>query len=900
MAAGGVVLAATLALGLSAWLAPASAQIVAWGPDGPRIMALVPPLRALWSSLGVALVLGGAVVGVWRSVWGRPLEALSRRAAPLLLLVLWGLPYLPEVADRLPLLLVLAGPAKWAVASIAGLGVAWPWLSALGERVARATPPRLALFAAAFALFLIGGVTTMRTIGPGGDEPHYLVIAHSLVHDGDLQIENNHNQRDYASFFADELKPDFLARGIDGVIYSVHAPGLPAVIAPAYAVAGYAGAVVMMVFLAALLTVAIHDLAREVTGDGPARLVWAVTTVTVPMTPLAWMIYPEVLVALLVAWAARWVVEPIHAGAWGWMVRGAALAVMPWLHTKFAVLLACVGVGLAVRLWPRLRLLAALAAPVVVSVSAWLGAFYLMYGRIDPMAAYGGDGGLSLSNVPRGILGLALDQEFGLLHFSPVYLLAGVGAWWLLRGARHRWFTVWSLATAGVFLGTVTQAYMWWGGTSAPARFLLPLVPLAAPMLAATADAVRRPVLAGAWWVTGVWSGAVVLAGWTSIRLAFLLEDGDGVSRLMTALGGPAPLGAALASFRAENWSQSLAQAAPWLVAVMVALWLSRLAARATAPTLGNPVYWAGVALVGGVFAVGAGLGGPALSATERSTVERLGRGALLSAIDGDRLVGLSHDPLSWLPPEELLPRLSLSAGASSRRPFGDGSTPSTLLGPFNLPAGRYELRLFRTDARDPMTVSIVYYLRRMRGTLVDDTNGFGNPIVLAFELPVGLDGVWARVPGDGGTVSRVDVAPLDIEPRSARVDRGDGVRDFRRLPGAGGGSISFIDDATVPANGYFLVRPQRTGVVVVAVPDGRQAVLRVTNTGTVGDDVRIAAREWAELLRLAPGESGRIWVPVTPNRTVTAVAVTTTAPADVERPRQPICRVRIHTERRR
>ncbi len=187
-----------------------------------------------------------------------------------------------------------------------------------------------------------------------------------------------------------------------------------------------------------------------------------------------------------------------------------------------------------------------------------------------------------------------------------------------------------------------------------------------------------------------------------------------------------------------------------------------------------------------------------------------------------------------------------------------------------------------------------------MRGTLVDDTNGFGNPIVLAFELPVGLDGVWARVPGDGGTVSRVDVTPLDIEPRSARVDRGDGVRDFRRLPGAGGGSISFIDDATVPANGYFLVRPQRTGVVVVAVPDGRQAVLRVTNTGTVGDDVRIAAGEWAESLRLAPGESGRIWVPVTPNRTVTAVAVTTTAPADVERPRQPICRVRIHTERRR
>ena len=31
-----------------------------------------------------------------------------------------------------------------------------------------------------------------HAIGPGGDEPHYLVIAHSLLADGDLQIENNH------------------------------------------------------------------------------------------------------------------------------------------------------------------------------------------------------------------------------------------------------------------------------------------------------------------------------------------------------------------------------------------------------------------------------------------------------------------------------------------------------------------------------------------------------------------------------------------------------------------------------------------------------------------------------------------------------------------------------------
>ena len=50
------------------------------------------------------------------------------------------------------------------------------------------------------------------------------------------------------------------------------------------------------------------------------------------------------------------------------------------------------------------------------------------------------------------------------------------------------------------FAAGVTRIYMWWGGVSAPARFLVPLVPLAAPMLAVGFDRVSRslrgPVIA--------------------------------------------------------------------------------------------------------------------------------------------------------------------------------------------------------------------------------------------------------------------------------------------------------------------------------------------------------------------------------------------------------------------
>ena len=42
---------------------------------------------------------------------------------------------------------------------------------------------------------------------PGGDEPHYLVITQSLLYDGDLKIENNHQRGDYRAYYGGDLPP---------------------------------------------------------------------------------------------------------------------------------------------------------------------------------------------------------------------------------------------------------------------------------------------------------------------------------------------------------------------------------------------------------------------------------------------------------------------------------------------------------------------------------------------------------------------------------------------------------------------------------------------------------------------------------------------------------------------
>src|SRR4029077_7221948 len=98
---------------------------------------------------------------------------------------------------------------------------------------------------------------------------------------------NNHDRRDYRAYFGGDLKPDYMRRGIDGEIYSIHAPGLSALVLPAFAAAGARGAVAVMCLLAALAAIAIFDLGARAGGTAGGFLAWAGIALTVPFIPHA-------------------------------------------------------------------------------------------------------------------------------------------------------------------------------------------------------------------------------------------------------------------------------------------------------------------------------------------------------------------------------------------------------------------------------------------------------------------------------------------------------------------------------------------------------------------------------------------------------------------------------------
>ena len=84
------------------------------------------------------------------------------------------------------------------------------------------------VFGASFLLYFLSTEHLFATIEfPTGDEPYYLLIAHSLVHDGDFELSNNFANQDYRAYYPGDLFPRHEAITPKPILVSKHALGLP-------------------------------------------------------------------------------------------------------------------------------------------------------------------------------------------------------------------------------------------------------------------------------------------------------------------------------------------------------------------------------------------------------------------------------------------------------------------------------------------------------------------------------------------------------------------------------------------------------------------------------------------------------------------------------------------------
>jgi hypothetical protein len=470
----------------------------------------------------------------------------------------------PALGLVLPALLLLAGARLPGVGAFSG-----PPLLALGlagavAALAHARPriARFAFFPAVLALYTIVSIRGQVQVGPRGDEPHYLMVAESILRDHDLSLEKDYAEGRYRVFHDEALEPHYRVRGKGGEIYSLHAVGLSLLILPAYALGGYPAASFLMAVLAALLAREIRELVRDWSGsDGLAEGVgWAVA-LSPPLVHYAGLVFTEIPAALGVAFAMRRLSRESRASPWA---VGAVVAFLPWLNVRYAPLAALL---LAYGVWNRrgTRDRVALLAPMAVSAAAIAAYHFVLYGFFDPRRVYGRRPEFALRTLPEGFPGLLLDQEFGLLVYAPLFALALPGFLELRR--KDRRVTLVGLGLVGVVVLTAGTWPMWRGGWNPPARFLVPIVPVLALAVAAV---LRRGLTAGATLLLG-WSLWIGATGVVDPRLVH--RDRDGTAPIFRAASGAEEWTRLLPGYvlgepdrrrLALVWATALALALPW------------------------------------------------------------------------------------------------------------------------------------------------------------------------------------------------------------------------------------------------------------------------------------------------------------------------------------------------
>ncbi|HYM60910.1 MAG TPA: hypothetical protein VEZ11_08455 [Thermoanaerobaculia bacterium] len=443
---------------------------------------------------------------------------------------------------------------------------------------------RAAILAALVYLLMVPAM--MRT-PIDGDEPYYLLITESLVHDHDLDLANQY--RDLAHSATG--RPDLAAQpgdptGPHGEQYSRHEPFLPTLLVPGYLIGGLAGALATMALFGALL---VRSLVRWLEDEGiseaTVRMLLPLFAFGPPVVFYAARIWPEVPAALFLVEALRGVRQRR-------MPRGiAALLGLVLLKLRFVL----IGIGIAaagVKAWrrrgrgtreegrgtrrgsesvkrspddrqdsippatdapfafsrpsslvprpflaPLLLISAILLIPMIIvffvsgsamNVHSWRE---LLPGRA---AAY-----------PIGLFGLLLDGSSGLLFQAPVYLLGVL--------ALSRWRTMpegfrLGMLSAAIYLAFLVPRTEWHGGWSPPLRYVVVLMPILALGAAGLMDE---------WSARGAASRAAPLIAAISLWTVGLVAHGASMPwRLFHIASGESPLGEKLSAMWHTDFSR--------------------------------------------------------------------------------------------------------------------------------------------------------------------------------------------------------------------------------------------------------------------------------------------------------------------------------------------------------
>jgi hypothetical protein len=359
----------------------------------------------------------------------------------------------------------------------------------------------LVLFAAYAATL---GIPAFQEADVGGDEPHHLLVAESIVTDADIDVRNQYAEQAYAAFYPYLLEP--LGVLVQGRRHEPTGAGFPLLIAPAYALGGVLGVKLLLAAIGALAFVLAAELARRVVPEPWAGGAALACGLSPPALAYSTAVLPEITAGALLAGAALLALrvreEPLLRYA---LPAAVLLSLAPWLSIRFTPAALVVAFALVRWLLRRGRRFQAFFAGELVLFSAvlYITINQAVYGGPVPQAAaapgtdaFGEDFPLGYLERSYRLVGLWVDRDYGALRWAPVAALAFWGLWLLYRSRRERLALavgeriqvevaalLCALACAAQVLMAVFLAATMFGFWF-PGRHLVAALPLAVPLVA--------------------------------------------------------------------------------------------------------------------------------------------------------------------------------------------------------------------------------------------------------------------------------------------------------------------------------------------------------------------------------------------------------------------------------
>lgn len=348
-----------------------------------------------------------------------------------------------------------------------------PWLLWTRKFFSLSVPRRmLLLFLAALVIYNAGSVImTSRGISFSGDEPHYLLITHSLLEDGDFDLADNYAAQDYSRY----LPPGATVRAhtmpgrTPGSQYSFHSPGVSFLMLPFYALGTWLGKSALlflvrfgMSLFGALLGVQMYLFARQEWGKERLALgIWLLFSFTSPIFFYSIHVYPEIVIALFSLTVFRLLRFSPRLSRSRLVLCGFLLFSFVWFHAlKFFFIL---GPLFLYALWVLMkkhharRNLVYFLGPAAIVLILYFYFQYSLYGSFNPTSV-SWQGAMDekqtvgflktlLTGIPfrfrlDTLLNYFLDQRDGLLFYAPIYFFAFLG---LIEMVRKKSADFWLL-----------------------------------------------------------------------------------------------------------------------------------------------------------------------------------------------------------------------------------------------------------------------------------------------------------------------------------------------------------------------------------------------------------------------------------------------------------------------